>query len=187
MINNQLKILYHFAKAPWMKYSFTDMLKLTKNNSRSYIELTLKRGHNSKILKTEIIGRSILYYLDLNSAKARSYAGFVLENMAWNNKNIPCNDVELLITKIPVQNYILIVAGSYATGKQTKTSDIDIIIIVDDCFDTKKIYSELAHFSEMNIPKIHLYSFKNKEFIEMLTNKETKHFIRQDINFGHAK
>jgi len=39
----------------------------------------------------------------------------------------------------------------------------------------EKIYSELRHDCEMNIPTIHLYAFKKSEFIGMLTSQEANY------------
>ena len=49
------------------------------------------------------------------------------------------------------------------------------MIICDDSFDPKKIYAELKQDSELNIPPIHLYVFKNSEFSEMLFSKEANY------------
>ena len=64
--------------------------------------------------------------------------------------------------KIPANFFILLITGSYANNTQKKNSDIDIVIICDNSFEPKKIYSELKHESEMNIPPIHLYVFREK-------------------------
>lgn len=49
------------------------------------------------------------------------------------------------------------------------------MIICDDAFETKKIYAELKQDCELNIPPIHLYVFKNSEFLKMLLNKEANY------------
>ncbi|MDO8549452.1 MAG: hypothetical protein Q7S39_04765, partial [Ignavibacteria bacterium] len=52
-----------------------------------------------------------------------------------------------------------------------KNSDIDITIICDDTLEPKRIYAELKQDCELNIPPIHLYVFKNSEFLNMLLTK----------------
>ena len=110
--------------------------------------------------------------MNLSSAKTRVFAGFALEHEAWNKKDIPYYDMQKIIDNISTSDYVLLITGSYANGKQKKTSDIDVVIIIDDGFDPKRIYANLSQICELNIPPIHLYVFRNREFIEMLRNKE---------------
>ena len=175
MNKKESEILYYFANEPWRKYTFTELKKVSKKKSKSYLALTLKRFIKDNIVKKELVGRLPIYSLNTTSTKARTFAGFVLENNGWNKKQIRYEDMEKIIKQIPTQNYVFIITGSYAKNKQTETSDIDVVILVDDSMDTKRVYAELSFTCEMNIPPIHLYVFKNKEFLEMLLNKEANY------------
>lgn len=172
MITKELEILYLFAKEPWKKYTFTELQKVSKKKSKSYLELTLKKFIENNILKRELIGHLPVYSLNNQSSKARGFAGFAIEYFSWNKKHIPYDDLQRIINKIPTPSYILLITGSYASEKQTENSDMDIVIIIDDSAEPKRIYASLVHACELNIPPIHLYVFKNKEFIEMLCNEE---------------
>src|SRR3989338_5140345 len=81
-----------------------------------------------------------------------------------------------LIEKIPYPNHITLITGSYAKGTQRDDSDIDVVIIIEDSCEPKRGTAELKLQSELSIPHVHLYVFRNFEFIEMLKNK--------DINYG---
>jgi len=175
MLKKESEILYCFAVRPWESFTFTELKKASKKKSRSYLEGVLKKFVKEGILKKDSVGRLPIYSLNIASAKARVYAGFVLEHSGWNRKNIPYVDLQKIIDKIPYENYIFIITGSYSKGTETKKSDIDIIIIVEDSSEPKKVYAELAHACELNIPKIHLYVFRNSEFIKMLSNKEANY------------
>ncbi|MBI2107187.1 nucleotidyltransferase domain-containing protein [Candidatus Woesearchaeota archaeon] len=184
MINKESEILTLFSKEPWKKFTFTDIQKLTKKKSKSYLSKVLNNFTNKKILLQERIGRSLIYSLSMQFPKARLFAGFVLEGEGWNKKHIPYKDITKLMEKIPTKNYIFLIAGSYADNTQTGKSDIDTVIIVDDSIETKRVYAELKIIGELNIPRMHIYVFKNKEFIEMLTNKEAnygKEIIKKSI------
>ena len=171
MNEKESELLLKFAQQPWTKYTFTEFKKLTKKKSKSYLESFFKKYVQKQILKKEYIGKTPIYSLNFNQ-KTNNYAGFLLEKKGWEQKNIPYKDIENLIKKTPTKNFILIITGSYAKNKQTKKSDLDVVLLVENEVDTKKIYAELAHFCEMNIPPIHIYVFKNKEFLEMLLNEE---------------
>jgi len=175
MLTKESGILYCFAKAPWKKYTFSDLKKETKKKSKSYLALTIKRFLKEDIILQELIGKLPVYSLNIHSAKARAFAGFVLEHNGWRSKHVPYTDLEKVLQKIPAKGFVFLIAGSYAKNSQTKESDIDAVIIVDDALNTKGIYALLAHTCEMNIPPIHLYVFKSKEFKGMLLSKEANY------------
>jgi len=176
MINKESQLLNIFAKEPWRKFTFTGLKQISKKKSKSYIDLVLKKFQEEGILKQEKVGHLPVYSLDLSSPKARAFAGFSLEYESWRKKNMPYKDLQKLMDSLNVSNYIFLIAGSYANSTQKKDSDIDVVIIVDDSLEPKKVYANLSHICELNIPPIHLYAFRNKEFVEMLCNK--------DFNYG---
>ena len=67
--------------------------------------------------------------------------------------------------------FIFLVTGSYANKKHTSKSDLDIVVIIDDPLDKRKINANLNK-GELMIPSVHSYVFTVSEFFEMLTNKE---------------
>lgn len=175
MLNKEHQILEEFVKKPWKKFTFKEIKKLSGKKSESYTYTSLKNFVKSNILKEERAGNVVLYSLNLSSHKTLAYAGFVLEYLSWNKKQIPYKDLEKIASKIPTKFFIFIITGSYATNTQKKSSDIDVVIVCDDSFDPKKIYAELKQDCELNIPLIHLYVFKNSEFLKMLLNKEANY------------
>ena len=168
-------ILLCFAKAAWKKLTFNEIKSLSGKKSKSYLELVLKKFLKDKILLMEKVGRTNLYQLNVDSFRVIVFAGFVVEFDAWKKKQVNLNCVEKIMKKVPTHDFVFIVTGSYAKNKQTAGSDMDVVILVDDNVDTKRIYASLAHTCEMNIPLIHLYVFRNKEFLEMLLNNEANY------------
>jgi DNA polymerase sigma len=186
MLKKEYEIIWEIIKKPWKKFTFKEVKKLSGKKSESYIYNSLKKFVKQRILREEKIGNIILYLLNLDSLKTQNYAGFILEFLSWQRKNIPFEDIEGIASKIPTDFFILIITGSYADNTQRKDSDIDLVIICDDTFEPQKIYSELKHECEMNIPKIHLYIFKRKEFLDMLLDKKAnygKEIIKNNIIF----
>ena len=175
VLKKESDILYYFAKEPWKKYTFTELQKASKKKSKSYLSSVLKKFVAGKILKQESVGHLPVYSLNISSLKARIFLGFVLEYYGWNKKHIPYDDLQTIIDKIPYKNYIFIITGSYANGKQTEKSDIDIVVLIEDCCEPKRVYAELSQSCELNIPPVHLYVFKHSEFREMLCNKEANY------------
>jgi predicted nucleotidyltransferase len=175
MLKKEYELLKPFVEKPWLKFTFKQVKEYSKKKSKSYTYNVLGKFVKEGILKEENAGNVNLYHLNLNYTKAQIYAGIIAEYTAWNKKHIPYDDINDLLSKIPTSFFIFAVTGSYARNKQTKGSDIDIIVICDDCTEPKKIYAELRHACEMNIPKIHLYVFKKSELLEMLLSDKANY------------
>ncbi|MFH1127535.1 MAG: nucleotidyltransferase domain-containing protein [archaeon] len=172
MLKKEYEILYEFAKSPWKKFTEREIKQATKKKSESYVYNTLKKFSKNGILTEQKAGNVTLYSLNVNSSKACAYAGFCSEYTGWDKKHIPYLDLEKITAKTSAGFSIFIVTGSYAKGTEKKDSDIDIVLITEDCIDTKKIYADLRYMCEMNIPQIHLSVFRKSEFIGMLLDKK---------------
>ncbi len=175
MLKQEYRVLAAFIAAPWRKLTFSHVKKAYGSESKSYIYNTLKSFAKAGILKEEKAGNAILYSLNLETAKSQIYAGMAAEHIAWGRAHVPHRDLERLAAKIHTPFYALIVTGSYAKGKQKLTSDLDVVIICDDSSKPDKFYAELRMLCELNIPEIHLYTFKKSEFLAMLLNKEANY------------
>ena len=175
MLNKESDILYLFAKDPWKQYTFSEIKNLTKKKSKSYIDRVVNKFVNKEILQQTTVGKLRVYSLNINSTKARNFAGFVLEYYGWNKKHIPYMDLQKIMRMIPYRGFVFVVTGSYAKGTQTEKSDIDVVILIEDSSKSRRVYAELSQYCELNIPPIHLYVFKYNEFIEMLCNKEANY------------
>lgn len=175
MITKEHEILQEFIERPWRRFTFKEIKKLSGKKSDSYVYNSLKKFVRRGILLGEKAGNVVLYSLDLKSLKAQVYAGFVAEHVAWSKKYISHEDLEKIASEIPTSFYIFIITGSYAKNIQKKDSDMDAVIICDDDIEPKKIYAELRHDCEMNIPQIHLYVFKKSEFLSMLADKKANY------------
>ena len=184
MLKKEYEILMQFVKEPWRKLTFKEIKKLSGKKSESYVYNSLKKFVKSKILKEEKAGNVILYSLVLENLKTQSYLGIISEYVAWIQPNIPYKEINGLAEKMPLHFYALIITGSYAKRAQKKASDIDIVILIENSIEPKRVYAELSHYCEMSIPKIHLYVFRKSEFLEMLLSKEAnygKEIVKNNI------
>jgi len=175
MLKREYELLTPFIKEPWKKHTFREIKKLCKKTSESYVYNILKRYVKEELLSEEKAGNVILYSLNLSNAKAQVYAGFVSEHIAWKTKHLPFDLIKKVIEKVPTPYFTLIITGSYARNKQKDTSDVDIVVIVDDKVETKFIYAQINLTCELSIPPGHPYVFKKSEFLEMLLNNEANY------------
>ncbi|MFH0837633.1 MAG: nucleotidyltransferase domain-containing protein [Candidatus Aenigmatarchaeota archaeon] len=175
MLKKGYKILEGLIKTPWKRFTFKEIKRATKNKSDSYVFGVLKGFVKQGILLEEKAGNVVLYYLNISSLKTQIYTGFVAEYIGWSKRFIPYKDLEKISKKIPNMDYVFVITGSYANNTQKKNSDIDVVILIDDSANPKKVYAELQHVCELNIPQIHLYVFKNNEFLAMLNSKKANY------------
>lgn len=175
MLNQEYQLLRPLIIWPWKKFTFREIKEFSKKTSKSYVSAVLKKMAREQIIQEEKVGNLRLYKLNHHSIKARIYAGFIAEQIAWNNPSLPHHQLQKAAVKVPTPFYIFLITGSYAKDTQKKTSDIDVVIIIDDAEETKRVYAQLKSTCELSIPEIHLYVFKKSEFLEMLINKEVNY------------
>ena len=184
MLKKSYKIIDVFVRNPTISYLFSEIKKEINSKSQSYTYNFLNSFVKEGIITKEEKG-GVNFYKIADSSKAISMLSLVAEYKAW-NKDLPL--MEDLIKEININFFTLLVVGSYVKGKQTKKSDLDIILIVQD--NVKKIHSNLKHFCEMSIPQIHLYVFTDEEFKGMLLDKKHnygKEAVKNNLIFYGAE
>ncbi|MDP3026346.1 MAG: nucleotidyltransferase domain-containing protein [Nanoarchaeota archaeon] len=162
---SQLNIMNLFRKNIFLKKTIREISILLKkdypNTYNAIIELE-KEG----LLKIEKIGKSKLCSIELNQ-KTISLFSFLDEQESFES-NIPNMNKILDIKEF--NEDIILVTGSYVLGKQSKTSDIDLILIVKEkAFEKQKL---LENTTSLMIPKVHALVFSQKDFIDMLLDKK---------------
>jgi predicted nucleotidyltransferase len=187
IIKEQYTVDSAFLKEPWKELTYSDIKKITKKKSKSFVYNALKRLVKEKIISSKAVGKSILYQLNLSSSFVQNYYGFLSEYKLFNEfEKIPLQLLENIRSKIPTKFFSLLVAGSYAKKTETKKSDLDICIIVGENENPKKILAEISHEAETSIPPIHAFVFTKKDFLEMITNNEEnygKEVVRNNFIF----
>jgi predicted nucleotidyltransferase len=162
---SQLNIMNLFKKNTFLKKTIREISILLKkdypNTYNAIIELE-KEG----LLKIEKIGKSKLCSIELNQ-KTISLFSFLDEQESF-EANIP--NINKLLDFKEFSEDIILVTGSYVLGKQSKTSDIDLILIVKEkAFEKQKL---LENTTSLMIPKVHALVFSQKDFIDMLLDKK---------------
>lgn len=188
ILNEEYTITKAFLQKPWKKLSYSEIRELSGKKSKSYIYRALNHLIHNDIVRTEQVGKSFLYSLNLNSVQTQAYLGLLSEYLAWQKPPVSYKKIETLTNKVMkvTSFFIFVVAGSYAKKTNTKKSDLDVAIICDDLIDPKAIEAEIDLESKISIPKAHYFVFKKKDFLEMLTNNEQnygKEIARHNLVF----
>lgn len=169
-LKKEITLLTPFIKEPWKDFTLSEIKILTKNRSHHYVYEALEKFSNKNILRKEMRGNTNIYKFNEN-AKELDY--FTLAEIAIKEKNtqIPIAVIQQVQNRIKSSFYTLLVAGSYAKGKQAKTSDLDIAIITPNQ-SNKKPYEIALKEGELTMPEVHGFVFTEDEFYQMLINNE---------------
>ena len=161
---SQLQITDLFRKNIFLKKTIREISMLLKkdypNTYNAIMEL-----NKEELIKIEKIGKSKLCSINLNK-KTISLLSFLDEQASF-EADIP--NMDKIFEFKEFNEDIILITGSYASGKQEKTSDIDLAFIVKEkAFEKQKL---LENITSLMIPKIHVLVFSYKDFIDMLLDK----------------
>ncbi len=180
---NQIEILNLFRKDIFLSETIRKIsLILKKDYPTTYnviIDLEKK-----DIIKIKKVGNSKICEIRFTQ-EAISILSFLDEQESL-SKNIP--NIKKILDFKEFLDDIVLIAGSYAKGKQTKKSDIDLVIISKD--NVLKKQKLIENLTALFIPKIHPIVVSYKDFIGMLLSKEEnygKEIFKNKLLFRSSK
>ncbi len=135
----------------------------------SFVNRVINRLIKENILKKEVIGNSYLCSLNLNNEKTLSY--LTLNEIEKKEKFIEkLKNIKTLLNQIKerISADCIIIFGSYAKGTQTKSSDIDLLIINNK--KDNSINKEINQLETMYDIKINQIIVNQNIFKEMIQN-----------------
>lgn len=181
---NELKILNMFRKYLFLKTSIRNIMK--KINSKSYQRVyeAVESLNARNILNLEKIGNTNLISLNMSR---ETFAILAFLDEQEGNK-IP--NYSKIIEIKEISDYLILATGSYAKGNASKKSDLDLVIIVPNKENVVNIQKLVENMTMLFIPKIHLYVFTKKDFIEMLKDKKVsygKEIVKKNIILKNAQ
>lgn len=169
LTKEQIKILGVFHKNIFAELTFKQIKEQSKQKSNNIVQIALKEFQKQDLIKTKTTADVTTYLLNLDNNLTASYLNII-------------NQIEILKRKFPkeilseIQNrvlkqtefFILVVFGSYAKGKATEKSDLDIAVIVESEQTRKEITPFLETIKRRELKPIDYHIFTRNEFIEML-------------------
>ncbi|MBU0469869.1 MAG: nucleotidyltransferase domain-containing protein [Nanoarchaeota archaeon] len=164
--NNEEKgILKYLIDHKEQKFSINQLAKARKVNYKSAYQNILKL-RDKKIIETEKLGNttncSFNYKFDSLVFAVES------ERREDKLKDKKINSVFRELKNVENPFFIVLLFGSYASGKQTKGSDIDILIIVNDSTLENEIKRNLSILPF----DVHCTYLSTKEFKSMINSRE---------------
>ncbi len=169
LTNEELKIVELFKNNVFAKYTIRDIMLKIGKKSYNWVFRAVKKIENFGIIKITSVGGSNVCSLNFDSLIVFDY--FAIMDKFKVTKQFPMKNVVELINIVPLDYFTFVVAGSYAKNKATKNSDLDVVVIIENKSDVKKVFSVLKNKGDLMIPKIHLLVFSKDDFLRMLLDK----------------
>ena len=186
LTKEELKIVELFRNDLQGSYTIRGIMKEINKKSYSWVFHVINKLNKIGIIDVELKGKSSICTINLNCQFTLTY--FSLLEKLRIKQNIPIENVLELIDSIPLIYFTFIITGSYAEGKATKKSDLDVVVLVENKEDSKKVFAILKNKGDLMIPKVHVYVFTWKEFLKMLLDKDQNYakliFKNRIIVFG---
>jgi len=167
LTEKQLKIFEPLTKNLLKEYSIKEIKETSGEKSNNALALALKRFKQESLIKERRIGRSLLYTLNSDNELALNYAQMISSRIL---PKIALRALDRVREEVSKQTafFSIVVFGSYAIGKQTKDSDLDVAVFIEEENKRKIIESALKSSELKAILHIHGHVISKAEFLEML-------------------
>jgi len=169
LTKEQMNILGVFHSNIFAELTFKQIKEQSKQKSNNIVQIALKEFQKQDLIKPKTMGDVTAYSLNLDTNLAISYLNLINQGEISKRKfpKEVLSEIQKRVFK-QTEFFILIVFGSYAKGKATEKSDLDIAVIVE----TEKTKNEITPFLETikrrEIKPIDYHIFTRSEFLEML-------------------
>ncbi len=153
---------------------------ISKNISIDYktVYMTVKGLIKSQVIQAKKAGQTTLCSINQNKFNSDIFRVELIRlEELLRNKNFSVLHTYFNDIKKPF--FILLLFGSYASGKPRKKSDIDLMLIVDD----EKIRRDIKNKTSLIPLNIHLIDFTPEEFLSMI--KTTDFNVGKEVFYNN--
>ena len=186
LTKEELKIIDLFRRNLFGGYTIREIMRKINKKSYNWVFIAVKKLNSFGIVNLNAKGGSNICSINFNNPLTLNY--LALTESLIVSKKLPIKNILELVDSIPVAYFTFLITGSYAEGKATKESDLDVVVLVENKEDSKKVFTILKNKGELMIPKVHVYVFTKEEFLKMLLEKEENYgkfiFENRIIIFG---
>ncbi|MCX6816055.1 MAG: nucleotidyltransferase domain-containing protein [Candidatus Aenigmarchaeota archaeon] len=169
----ELIIMELFAVDPRKRYSIRNIAKAT---GKQYAPV---HAAVQRMIKKEALRKQRIGHTDYCSLELKGDASLFCFTETWRAKQFMRKNraagliIEEILEKLKANFYVLVLFGSYAKGKQTEKSDIDLLLIADNNSRAEELERTLTSISRLSKKALHVTPMNFKDFISMASDKET--------------
>jgi predicted nucleotidyltransferase len=182
--NRKIELLDAWKDKPFGELSISEIMRITGKRTKPWVFNSIKELAKNKLLISERKGNLDLYSLNLENPLL-IHALQYLESQR--RLDFPRLDMIMeIISKVPVSSYCLLVFGSYASGRHTKGSDMDICFLIESQQMEKRIIPYLNEVKLNHRTGMDEHYITFEDFVKMLLRDEEnlgKQIYRNHILF----
>jgi predicted nucleotidyltransferase len=171
LTDTELDVFKALLTNPFKQWFFTDVMRVSKQNSHNTVQRTLKRLRSEGLVKETTLGRLKQFTLRLQDDVVAYYIGLAAVQSLPKPARLALEELRVAVEKHTAL-FSLVVFGSYARGKQRADSDVDVAVFVPPGVDFNKLQGHLAHDTEYSPVPLHIQVITEKEMIHMLATKD---------------
>lgn len=169
LTGKQLKIFGVMAQQPFAEFTRKQIKRISNEKSNNALALAINLLKKEEVILEKKVGKSGLLALNLNNELTYFYLALANRQIIGKAAGAAIIRVKEEIGKI-TQFYSLVIFGSYAVQEQTKTSDLDIAVIIEADVKRKQVEAAVSSAKLKSILNIDAHVISKDEFIEMLIN-----------------
>lgn len=165
-----LRLLEAWGNNIFAELSISEIMRYTGKKTKPWVFNALKTLSKAGLLSRKRKGNINLYTLNIRNPLLIHTIQFLDCQRTY---DFPALDiVQETTSRIPAYGYCLIVFGSYAKGKQTKESDLDMCFLVESAAMEKKIKPHLNDVKLSSRIRIDEHYLIFSDFVKMLLREE---------------
>ena len=197
-MDNALKIVSLLEKDIFQEYSVHQISKLVSLDYKT-ISKTIKQLLSMKIITTKTKGKGHFISLNLNHYDLQIYLSFATyyNRLLFFQKDTSLQYLVEELKVMDLRNSCLILFGSHVVQQQTKSSDVDLLLITNNQQTATRIKSLLLNYNlkaDLNILSFSHYekALRSREF-NLVNQVLPKHIILKnpalywDLTLGRLK
>ena len=162
----QIKIFEVFLRKPYKQFTFKEIKEFSKEKSNSTIQIAIKRFLEEGLIKKTPLANIILYEVNLENDLVFSYFDILFKE----NYELK-QPISLIQRELSGIFASIVIFGSHVTNSQTKNSDLDVAIFVNNMDDKKKCLLIMNSINLKSIITIDHHIFTKYEMLKMLKDK----------------
>lgn len=167
LTKNQFKIFGQFIRNPFRNFSYKELKQLSKEKSSNAFQIAVNKFKQEKLVTETKIGTSVLYSVNFDEEDVFLYLQLAAIQQLPKEAEHSLSDLKEEIEKY-ILFYALVVFGSYADKTYTKSSDLDVAIIIENKYKEKDLKVAINSASKKSLLDIDCHIITQEEFLEML-------------------
>ena len=165
----QITVFGTFLREPYRERTYQEIKTLAHEKSNSVIQRAVAAFLRDGLVTKRSVGNNLLYKVNLSSPVVLAYFGLLAEVRL---PRVASLSLGYIREELAGSFASVVVFGSYAEGKQTKDSDLDIAVFVESEAEKKLCERSLKAAATKAVLSIDGHVFTKDEMLAMLLDRQ---------------